>query len=360
MTREHIFFYFFIGLITFFFIVALLTLSPFIIPILWAIIFSIILYPVYDYLTLKIKSKSISALIVTGIVLLIIVIPFSIIILLTSQQVIDLGKRIAVYMESHSQEEVILSLKNIPFVGNYITEDLINRINQYIQKQEIRDSFMKGVNEITKIAGEKIRVMIMAVGMTAFKVLVFLLTLYFLLRDGPKFLQYIERAVPMEREDLVDVLGIIYRTVLAVVYGAIGTAIIQAIIAFIGYSIVRLEYALLWAVMTFVTAFIPPFGASLTWFPLALYTFFDKGTVWGIFLFLWGMLLVSSIDNFVRPLIIKKGVEIPYIVLFFSTIGGLIKFGFIGLFLGPIIFTTLFTLFKIYERRILGTPERNA
>lgn len=359
MTREHIFFYFFIGLITFFFIVALLTLSPFITPILWAIIFTIILYPLYDYLTSKIKSKSISAFIVTGIVLLIIVIPFSIIILLTSQQVIDLGRRIMVYMESHNQQDIILSIKSIPILGNYITDDLIDKINEYVQRQEIRESLMKGVNEVTKLAGEKIRVMIMAVGMTAFKVLVFLLTLYFLLRDGPKFLHYIERAVPMEREDLVDVLGIIYKTVLAVVYGAIGTAIIQSIIAFIGYSIAGLEYSLLWAVVTFVTAFIPPFGASLTWFPLALYTFFDKGMAWGFFLFFWGMLLVSSIDNFVRPLIIKKGVEIPYIVLFFSTIGGLIKFGFIGLFLGPIIFTTLFTLFKIYERRILGNSGKD-
>ncbi len=358
MSREHIFFYFFIGLIVFFLIVALLILSPFIKPILWAIIFSIILYPLYDFLTSRIKSKNLSALLVTGIVLVIIVLPFSVITVVASQQVIDLGKKTVTYFEQHNQRDILISLKNLPLIGGYITDDFINQISQYIQKQEIRESFLSGVNQITKVAGEKIRVMAMAVGMTAFKVLVFLLTLYFLLRDGPKFLHYLERAIPMEKEDLIDVTSIIYRTVLAVAYGAIGTAIIQSIIAFIGYSIVGIKYSLLWAIMTFVTAFIPPFGASMTWFPLVIYTFFDKGLVWAIFLFLWGMLLVSSIDNFVRPLIIKKGVEIPYIVLFFSTIGGLLKFGFIGLFLGPIIFTTLFTLFKIYERKILGNSNK--
>ncbi len=354
MTREHIFFYFFIGLIIFFLLVALLILSPFIKPILWAIIFAIITYPFYDFILSKLKSKSLSALIVTGVVLLIIVLPFSIITVVASQQVIDLGRKTVSYFEEHDQKDILSSLKTVPFLGKYITEDLINKLNTYIKNQEIRKSFLTGVNQITRVAGEKIRVMAMAVGMTAFKVLVFLLTLYFLLRDGPTFLHYLERAIPMEKEDLIDVTGIIYRTVLAVVYGAIGTAIVQSIIAFIGYSIVGIKYSLLWAIMTFVTAFIPPFGASMTWFPLAVYTFFDKGFLWFLFLFLWGLLLVSSIDNFLRPLIIKKGVEIPYIVLFFSTIGGLLKFGFIGLFLGPIIFTTLFTLFKIYERKILG------
>jgi len=107
-------------------------------------------------------------------------------------------------------------------------------------------------------------------------------------------------------------------------------------------------------VLTFFAAFIPPFGASAIWFPLAVFSFFSLGLWQFAFLSAWGLFLISTMDNFVRPLIIKKGVKIPYVVLFFATIGGLLKFGFIGLFLGPIIFTTLFALFKIYERRILN------
>jgi len=65
------------------------------------------------------------------------------------------------------------------------------------------------------------------------------------------------------------------------------------------------------------------------------------------------MFIISTVDNIIRPLIMKIGVQMPYIVLFFSILGGIIAFGFVGIFLGPIIFTTLFSLFVIYERRIL-------
>jgi len=352
MEREKIYFYFFLALILFFIFTSLTILLPFSVPILWAIVIGIVLYPLYNYVVKLFRSRTISALLMTFLVLLFIIVPLSVISVLVIQQMVDLTQKILIYLQSHSYKEIVSSLKAIPIVKEY--GERLGPVMEFLQREEIRKVLAETLNRLLKVLGDKLGQFAFFAGKNVFYVFVFLITFFFILRDGPGILKRIERLIPMDHEDLESILGTIYKTVLAVVYGSVGTAAIQAFLGFIAYSIVGLKFALLWSVLTFFAAFIPPFGASAVWFPLAVYTFFNIGLGKAIFLGLWGMLLISSMDNFVRPLIIKQGIQMPYVVLFFATIGGLLKFGFIGLFLGPIIFTTFFSLFKIYEKRILN------
>ncbi len=352
MERERIYFYFFIALVLFFISAALLTLLPFLIPILWAIVIGIVIYPLHRYLEKLIKSKTLSAFLMTLIVFLFIIIPLSIISIMVLQQLVDVTQKLILYFQSHSYKEILLALKSNPLVKEYM--DKLSPVFESIQKEEFRKLIAESLNKLLKFFGDKLGQLAFLAGRNIFYIFVFLLTFFFILRDGPGILKRIEKLIPMNHEDLENVLSTIYKTVLAVVYGSVGTALLQSILAFIAYSIVGIKFTLLWSVLTFFAAFIPPFGASAIWFPLTVFSFFKFGLWQAVFLGLWGLLLISTMDNFVRPLIIKQGVQIPYVVLFFATIGGLLKFGFIGLFLGPIIFTTLFSLFKIYERRILN------
>ncbi len=352
MEREKIYSYFFIAIIIFFLFSALATLMPFVIPILWAVVIVIVTYPVHKFIQSKVRSPTFSALIVTSIVFLFLIIPLAIISLMVVQQLIDVTQKLILYFQEHSYRDLLSQVREIPLIKGYM--DRLAPVFEFTQREEFRKVIAESLNRILKFLGDKVGKFFFLAGKNAFYVFVFILTYFFLLKDGPALLRRIERLIPMNREDVEDVLGTIYRTTLAVVYGSVGTAMIQGVLAFIGYSIVGIKFALLWSVVTFFSAFIPPFGASLIWFPLAVYSFVTFGVWQGIFLGLWGMLLISTMDNFVRPLIIKQGIKIPYVVLFFATIGGLLKFGFIGLFLGPIIFTTLFSLFKIYEKRILN------
>ena len=352
MEREKIYSYFFIALIIFFLFSALATLMPFIIPILWAVVIVIVAYPAHHFIRRRIGNETISALIVTSIVFLFLIIPLGIISLMVVQQLIDVTQKLILYFQDHNYRELFSQLREFPLIKGYM--DRLAPVFEFAQKEEFRKIVAETLNRILKFLGDKVGKFFFLAGKNVFYVFVFLLTLFFMLRDGPSILRRIERLIPMDREDVEDVFGTMYRTTLAVVYGSVGTALIQGILAFIGYSIVGIKFALLWSVVTFFSAFIPPFGASLIWFPLAAYSLVTIGIWQGVFLGLWGMLLISTMDNFVRPLIIKQGIQIPYVVLFFATIGGLLKFGFIGLFLGPIIFTTLFSLFKIYEKRILN------
>lgn len=352
MDREKIYFYFFIALVLFFIFTSLMILLPFSIPILWAIVIGIVLYPPYNYVVKLLKSRTISAFLMTFLVLLLIIVPLSVISVLVIQQMVDLTQRVLVYIQGHSYTEIMHSLRGIPLVKEY--GERLTPVMEFLQREEVRKILAESLNRLLKFLGDKLGQFAFLAGKNVFYIFVFLITFFFILKDGPGILRRIERLIPMDHEDLESVLGTIYKTVLAVVYGSVGTAAIQAFLGFIAYSIVGLKFALLWSVLTFFAAFIPPFGASAVWFPLAVYTFFNIGLGEAVFLGFWGMLLISSMDNFIRPLIIKQGIQMPYVVLFFATIGGLLKFGFIGLFLGPIIFTTLFSLFKIYERRILN------
>ncbi len=352
MEREKIYSYFFLGLILFFLFSAFSTLMPFIIPILWSVVMGMVIYPLHSFFEGKLKSPTLSALLVTAIVFLFIIIPMSIISIMVVQQLIDVTQKLILYFQDHSYRDLLNQIREAPFIKGYM--DRLQPVFEFTQREEFRKIVAETLNKVLKFLGDKVGKFFFAAGKNIFYIFVFLITFFFILRDGKAILSRIERLIPMDREDVVNILSTIYKTALAVVYGAVGTALIQSILAFIGYSAVGIKFALLWSVLTFFAAFIPPFGASLIWFPLALYSLFALSLWKGIFLVIWGALLISTMDNLVRPLIIKQGIQIPYVVLFFATIGGLLQFGFIGLFLGPIIFTTLFSLFNIYEKRILS------
>ncbi|MGB9873926.1 MAG: AI-2E family transporter [Hydrogenobacter sp.] len=334
-------------------LLALLVLMPFLNPILWAIIFSLILYPVHLKLSNFLRSATISSLLITFAVAFFIVIPVFFIGIVAVRQSIEITRTLLDYFQNHTMIDVLHNLYRVPFADRILTEDMLQKIYAYMQSDEFRSSITSYLGKLTQKAGEIFTSMLLATGSVIFKSFVFLISLFFILRDGKKFIQFFERFLPMYKEDLYEILLTIYKTILAVVYGSIGVAFIQAVLGFIAYTIVGIKYSLVWALLTFIASFVPPFGTGFVWFPIAIYTFLNKGVFYGIFMFLWGILVISAVDNIIRPMIMKKGINVPYIVLFFSTVGGMLAFGFIGLFLGPLVFTVLFSLAVIYEKRLL-------
>ncbi|MFN4318877.1 MAG: AI-2E family transporter [Aquificaceae bacterium] len=350
--REKIFFYFLLSLTGFFTALAFLMLLPFLKPILWAVIFALVLYPVHIKLSRRL-GNTLSALTLTLLMLVVVVIPFSLVLALAIRQSINIFQLLLNFTQNHSYLELLNHLKDNDFIKRFLSEEDINRIIAYIESEEFRNFAVNSLRDLAQRGLNMLAHLVPAIGAFIFKTFVFLLTLFFILRDGPRFVKFAERFLPMHKEDIEQVSLTIYKTVIATVYGSIGVGLAQAAVGFVGYKLVGIDYALLLALATFISSFVPPFGSGFVWFPVALYTFMSKGLYMGLFMLLYGMLIISTIDNFIRPLIMKMGIRIPYIVLFFSIVGGLLAFGFVGIFLGPIIFTTLFTLALIYEKRIL-------
>jgi predicted PurR-regulated permease PerM len=183
-----------------------------------------------------------------------------------------------------------------------------------------------------------------------------LVGLFFLLTDGRELLYWLNDVVPLKEGQFLDLMKEFRRVSVAVLLSIFATAGVQALMAFIGFLIAGVPNAFFFSLVTFFAAFIPAVGATGTSVLLALLLFFDGRVGHGIFLVLWGALIVGGSDNFVKPLFIgSQGLALHPAVVFFSLLGGLAIFGYIGIIAGPLIVTFSLALIRMMEREF--TPE---
>lgn len=138
-------------------------------------------------------------------------------------------------------------------------------------------------------------------------------------------------------------IDLVAGTVRRVVNGVIGTAAAQAIIALIGFVIAGVPGALLLAALTFMLSLIP-MGPPLVWGPAVAWLFWQQDYGMAAFLLVWGLLVISSVDNFLKPYLISRGGNLPLVIVLMGVFGGLFSFGFMGLFLGPTLLAVAYSL----------------
>src|SRR5262249_23041023 len=145
-------------------------------------------------------------------------------------------------------------------------------------------------------------------------------------------------------------------TMRGVVYGILGTAIAQGVLAAVGFWIAGVPAAPLLGLATFFLSPVPV-GPPLVWVPVAFWLFAQDHTAWGVFMLIWGTAVVSSVDNVIKPVIISYGSNLPFILVLLGVLGGVIAFGFIGVFLGPTLLAIGFALIQDWseERRRIAT-----
>jgi predicted PurR-regulated permease PerM len=162
-----------------------------------------------------------------------------------------------------------------------------------------------------------------------------LVLVFFFYRDGPHLARLFEQGL----ERLIGSRALHYRLLIAgtiqrVVNGVIGTAAAQSLLALIGFLIVGVPGAVLLSVMTFALSLIP-MGPPLIWVPVTAWLVWRGDFALAVFLMAWGTLIISGVDNILRPYLISRGGSLPLVIVLLGVFGGLLAFGFIGLFLGP-------------------------
>lgn len=143
-------------------------------------------------------------------------------------------------------------------------------------------------------------------------------------------------------------------TVKGVVYGILGTALIQALLAGLGYWMAGVPGAGIWLLATFFLSVIP-MAPALIWIPAAIWLYSQGALGWAIFLVLWNALVVGSVDNVIKPLMISKGGGLPFIVVLLGVLGGALAFGFLGVFIGP---TMLAVGYSVLHDWTVGAQRR--
>ncbi len=181
------------------------------------------------------------------------------------------------------------------------------------------------------------------------------LVAFFLFRDGDAAAARVRdaasRVAGPDARHLLDVAG---KTVKSVVYGILGTGLAQGVLAGIGFLIAGVPGATLLGLVTFFLSVVPV-GPPLIWGSATIWLFYQGSVGSAIFMGLWGLLVISLVDNFLKPIIISRGSHLPFILVFLGVLGGVLTFGFIGVFLGPTFLAVGYQVLNEWMRR--AKPE---
>ncbi|NMX76027.1 AI-2E family transporter [Pseudomonas sp. WS 5532] len=171
-----------------------------------------------------------------------------------------------------------------------------------------------------------------------------LVFVFFFYRDGPRLAMFAHRL--LERligERAGYYIELVAGTVQRVVNGVIGTAAAQALLALIGFLIAGVPGALVLGIVTFLLSLIP-MGPPLVWIPATAWLAWKGDYTYAVFLGVWGTFIISGVDNVLKPYLISRGGNLPLVIVLLGVFGGLIAFGFIGLFIGPTLLAVAYSL----------------
>lgn len=317
-------------LLTVLIILCLQVVQFFIVPALWAGILAYVTFPIYTFFHTKVRlSPSFSAFLMTFCISLMIGVPLIVGVFYLQHEVLSfVGMAIrrlqAGYLDLPSQ------IKDLPVIGQTIKDTLweINK-NPETTMEAVR-AWVQSHLYYGKMAFDAVLKNLAKLGMA-------LMTLFFFYRDGKSLVHQIRQAmrniIGDRIDDYIDSVG---ATTQAVVYGIGLTALAQALLAGIGYVVAGAPNPILLTLITFIIAMIP-FGTPFAWGAVALWLISQGQMTEGIGLGLWGMLVISWVDNLIRPIVISGATKIPFIIIFIGVLGGLTAFGFVGLFIGPVV-----------------------
>ena len=303
-------------------------LWPFMSAVLWAVILSSVTWPAFIWLDRHVGGRrTLSASLMTLLVTLVVVVPFVSVLIGLADNVSELGQLVSGLLKD-GLPEAPAWVEKLPLIGE----------NMHAYWQQFVHNGERLVGELTKLA-EPARNAALATGKGLGRGLldivlsVFLAFFFFLYGEAlaRRLRIAMVRLTGIRAEHL---LRIARGTVTGVIYGILGTALAQGMLAAIGFAIAGVPAALL---LGLATAFLSPIpvGPPLVWSGAAIYLFQQDQTGWAIFVILWGLLIVSTVDNVIKPLIISRGSSLPFAIVLLGVLGGAVAFGIIGLFIGP-------------------------
>jgi predicted PurR-regulated permease PerM len=314
-------------------------LQHFLVPVAWAGILAFVTWPIYDRLLQAAAGmRNLTALAMTIALAAAFVVP---VIWLVAVLHTEVWAAYLMLRDEFSVDKLYVpdSIRGIPWLGEQL-QALLDRVSgdREALRREVLMWLEPWLGKLGVLAGSVTHV-VANMGIALF-------TVFFFYRDGASLAQQAGRVLRLfvgwRAQRYVRAIG---DTTKAVVYGIVLTALAQGTLAGLGYWVAGLRAPALLGGVTALVALIP-FGTPFVWGAAGIWLLATGHTVPGIGLLLWGTLVVSSVDNLIRPLVISSATRIPFLLVMFGVIGGLIAFGPVGLFLGPVVLAVLLAVWQ--------------
>jgi predicted PurR-regulated permease PerM len=320
--------------------------QPFLKPLAFAIILAVVFYPLHERILRWNKGRpGRSALLSTLLLILLFGVPGIIISVLAANEALTaahyLGRR---SVEEGGFPSLVMTLAKGPigYVGRWID----------VSKYDLQ--------AIVSANAQKVSVWLVGFGANVLggiarfitDSLITFVVVFFLFRDGAQWAYRAGALLPLSREQVARLYRNISDTIIANVYGILSVGVAQGVLLGVALRIVGMESALLLGVATGFASIIPVVGSALIWVPVTIYLLVTGSIGKGVFLLIYCIVVVSSVDNIIRPWVVGGRVELHPLVLLFFIFGGVGAFGFLGLFLGPVIASVLVAVFDILREEL--------
>lgn len=325
---------------------AYLILAPFFEPIAAAIILTIAFYPLYDEIQRRMKSPSLASFVCVTLLTLVILLPLS----LLGATVVNEARQVFVRFSQTTQDNGGWS--------SYV-DQLTEKPAAWIsEKTGMPAPNLKAtvMGKADQIAASLLHWVTSAAGnltTTAVDTAFTLFIMFFLFAEGTRYRARLSTYIPLEERRLNQLIEVTRVAIVNNLYGMVAVAAVQGVLTGIGFAIVGLASPVLWGTIATGASFLPVVGPALVWAPGVIYLAI-VGSWWKcLILLIWGVAIVGSADNVLRPLILSRGSQLSTLTVFIALMGGVQAFGFLGLFAGPVILTLAQVVLKILheERR---------
>lgn len=337
---------FFFALIIILGIVMLYIFRPFLYPIFWAGIIVIMFYPIHNWIKNHIKKSGASAFLALIIVIITVFIPLTILSILLVDKSIDLYSYVG-KSEIFQEGKLISWVENSPLAPymDYIKNEWVGYATKISQSLS---SFL--VKTITNITANSLRFLMMT--------LIMFYSIYYFFKDGAKFLKKLMYLSPLGDKYEEMLFSEFRSTTRATLKSTIIIGVIQGILSGLLFLITGIKGAFVWGVIMTILAIIPAIGSPLILLPASI-IMLATGNIWQAIVLIVGAWLVSTVDNLLRPHLVGRDTQMHPLIVFFSTLGGLVMFGVSGFVIGPIIAALFISILSIYDHYYKNELQNN-
>jgi len=328
----------------------LMVLRPFLAAVLSAAILCFSTWPIYEWLERKLMGRSwLAALAMTLLVVLVLVLPLVAVTLSYADEIPPLVELL--------RETLADGLPNppswvasIPLVGDPLDSAWRDLAGNRAKLAEVLKRLLQPAREVLVHVG-----ILIGEGALQFSLIAFVS--YFFYRDGAALASALRGALNRVAGDLTErLIEIVGGTINGVVLGIVGTGIAQGVAALVGFLIAGVPGALMLSFITCLLSIVPA-GPPLLWVGATAWLAFQDRPGWAIFMAIWGFFVISGIDNIVKPLLISRGSSLPFVLVLLGVLGGVLAFGFVGIFLGPVLLAVGFNLARSWtEGKVQEQP----
>ncbi|MFQ5607736.1 MAG: AI-2E family transporter [Candidatus Zixiibacteriota bacterium] len=331
-----------------------LLMAPFFTPIAYASILVIVFYPLYQRLLRFLRNPSLTSVAMCLVVTIVIVAPMVYLLAtLAGEAKAALDYLTILYQSGELGEWEIEKLPGVAMI-----KEQLSRFTDP-ENLKLESIVVSGVSFVAGLLKDQLTTIIANTGRTVFTFGMMLFSMFFLFRDGHLFVRKISALIPLGSELVKQTIDDLKNVVEATIFGGVVVALLQGSVGGILFALVGLPSPVFWGAMMAFLSFLPLVGAFLVFVPASLILIFSGHLVKGIIVLAGGIVVISQIDNVVRPWLIAGRTSMHTLLLFFSILGGIALFGLLGIVLGPVVAALMLTLLKILEACLQGESKQS-